>query len=147
MTQTRYLQEKQILDYYMQGKNYEFGNLNSSVPYLRIAARTQLGNSYVLRFTLQDYPNVKPNVYVECMLLDRRGNPMNSASRSNHTLQPLNGRWTQICHYHPDAWQPKLTLWLVYVRCLVWLNMYEQSKRTGHDIDHYLGHMDENFRY
>lgn len=148
MDYNRYIQEKQIIDYYVKNPNmYEFGNLNSNCPYLRIAARTNGDNHYVLNFKLHNYPYEKPDVYVECMLRDCHGNLMDRASSANHTLCPHPNGWTQICHYHPSAWQPELTLWLVYIRCLLWLNIYEQTKRTGKDMDYYLGHMDKNYRY
>lgn len=148
MDRNRYLQEKQIIDNYFKNPNmYEFGNLNTNCPYFRIMARTNNGNPYVLHFKLPNYPYQKPDVYVECMLRDCHGNLMNSPNGSNHTLQSLNNQWTQICHYHPSAWQPQLTLLMVYIRCVLWLNIYEQTKRTGRDMDYYLGHMSENYRY
>ena len=148
MDNIRYSQEKQIIDYYMKNKSaYQFGDLNTSCPFLRIAARTQNGNGYVLHFKLHNYPYQKPEVYVECMLRDCHGQLMNSPSAANHTLAPHPNGWTQLCHYHPSAWSPNLTLWLVYIRCVLWLNIYEQSKRTGRDMQYYLSHMGEDYRY
>ena len=90
---------------------------------------------------LENYPSQKPNAYVECMLRDCHGRMMNSASSPNHTLSPHPNGWTQICHYHPDAWEPNMSLWMVYVRCVLWLNIYEQTLKTGYDMEHYLKHM------
>lgn len=134
--------EEQVITHYMGStKAFYFGDLNTSKPYLRIAARTNSGKVYVLRMELQGYPYQKPNVYVECLLRDCHGNLMNTASSHNHTLSPHPNGWTQICHYHPDAWKPDMSLWLVYVRCVLWLNIYEQTLRTGKDMEYYLKHM------
>lgn len=142
MDSQRKQMEEMVIKHYMGGsKAFAFGDLNTSTPYLRIAARTNSGKVYVMRFELQNYPNSKPNAYVECMLKDRKGNPMNSASMVNHTLAPHSKGWTQICHYHPDAWSPEMSLWMVYVRCVLWLNIYEQTLRTGKDMEYYLKHM------
>lgn len=134
--------EEQVISHYMGGtKSFAFGDLNTLNPYLRIAARTNSGNVYVLRMELEGYPGRKPNVYVECMLRDCHGKLMNAASSQNHTLTPHSNGWTQICHYHPDAWQPNMSLWMVYVRSVLWLNIYEQTLRTGNDMEYYLKHM------
>ena len=135
--------EGQVISHYMGGtQSFAFGDLNTSKPYLRIAAKTNSGQIYVLRIELAGYPNQKPNAYVECTLRDRQGRPMTGGSTTNHTLpsHPSYG-WTQICHYHPDAWKPDMSLWMVYVRCVLWLNIYEQTLRTGNDMEYYLKHM------
>lgn len=134
--------EEQVISHYMgNSKSFEFGDLSTTKPYLRIAARTNSGKIYVLRMELYNYPNSKPCAYVECMLRDCHGNPMDNANSTNHTLTPHPNGWTQICHYHPDAWQPDMSLWMVYVRCVLWLNIYEQTLRTGKDMEYYLKHM------
>lgn len=135
--------EEQVISHYMGGKKaFAFGDLMTTKPYLRIAARTNSGHVYVLRMELDGYPYNKPNVYVECMLRDCHGNLMNGASSTNHTLSPHPNGWTQVCHYHPSAWKPNMSLWMVYVRCVLWLNIYEQTLRTGRDMAYYLKHMD-----
>lgn len=139
--------EEQVIRHYM-GNNgsYQFCDLNTSTPYLRIAARTNSGKVYVLHIDLKDYPNTKPNAYVECMLRDNQGNKMDGASGSNHTLSAHPRGWTQICHYHPDAWRPDMSLWMVYVRCVLWLNIYEETLRTGKKMEHYLKHMSGDYQ-
>ena len=37
-----------------------------------------------------------------------------------------------------------MSLWMVYVRCVLWLNIYEQTLRTRRDMEYYLMHMDSN---
>ena len=63
MDQLRLSQENAVISHYMNGKGYEFGNTGSDCPYLRIAARSNSGNVYVLRIEMEDYPDVKPNAY------------------------------------------------------------------------------------
>lgn len=147
MDQFRLNQEKAVISNYMNDNNYVFGDTWSECPYLRISARSNSGNIYILRIEMRNYPKEKPNAYVEMMLRDCHGNLMNSASSSNHTLTPHRNNWTQICHYHPDAWNENMSLWMVYTRCVLWLNIYEQTKRTGKDMDYYLGHMSQWYRY
>lgn len=139
--------EEQVISHYMGSTNsFQFGDLHTNTPYLRIAARTNSGKVYVLRITLSGYPAQKPNAYVECMLRDCHGKLMNQISSANHTLSPHPSGWTQICHYHPDAWRPDMSLWMVYVRCVLWLNIYEQTLRTGNDMEYYLKHMRADYQ-
>ena len=50
--------EEQVIRHYMGGnKAFAFYDLNTTKPYLRIAARTNSGNVYVLRMELPGYPN------------------------------------------------------------------------------------------
>ena len=137
--------EKSVIAYYMPNPNaFAFGTENG-VTYLRIVAQTNNHQMYVMRIETPNYPYTKPNAYVECMLRDHTGKLMNEPSSANHTLSPHVNGWTQICHYHPSAWKPNMSLWMVYVRCVLWLNIYEQSLKTGNTIDSYLRHMTENY--
>lgn len=138
--------EKDVIAQYMKNPNsYKFGGLDSDTPYLRIVAQTNSKTPYVLRIEFPGHPNEKPNAYVECMLRDYNNNPMDHASSTNHTLSPHANGWTQICHYHPSAWQPNMSLWMVYLRCVMWLNIYEQTIRDHHSMDYYLSHMSEGY--
>lgn len=146
MTDERYRWENQIIGHYMPNSNlYAWGNLNSITPYIRMAAKTNTGNMYVLRIELTNYPNQKPNAYVEAELKDYNGYKMKELSGTNHTLEnhSIHG-WTQICHYHPSAWNNTMSIWMVYVRCVMWLNIYEMTLKTGHTMDRYLSHMDKD---
>ncbi|MCH5230324.1 MAG: hypothetical protein J1F43_00835 [Muribaculaceae bacterium] len=144
MDADRFNLERSVIANYMHNpSSYQF--VNAAVPYLRIVAQTNGGTPYVLRIECPDYPNSKPNAYVECMLKDHNGNPMNSASATNHTLSPHSNNWTQICHYHPNAWKPNMSLWMVYVRCVIWLNIYEKTLQSKQTMDYYLSHMSETY--
>lgn len=148
MDNERRMIEEQIFRYYIQSdKAFAFGGIGTSNPYLRIAAQTNGNKVFVLRMDLNGYPERKPNVYVECMLKDRHGRNMDKPNPTNHTLTAHPNGWTQICHYNHVAWRPDLSLWLVYLKCVIWLNIYEQSLHSGHDIDYYLKHQGENDVY
>ena len=122
------------------GENlFKFFNVGRANAYLVAGARTNRGNIYTLRMELGDFPNDVPEVYVTKMLCDRDGNPLDTPSAEMHVLPPKNG-WTRICHYGWESWTPKVSLFKVYVKCRLWLEMYELHLQTGHPIDYYLNH-------
>ena len=73
------------------------------------------------------------------MLKNKMGVDLDSPSASMHTLTSENG-WTRICHYGTNSWTPNVSLYKVYVKCRLWLEMYETQLRTGKNIDYYLNH-------
>ncbi len=108
-------------------------------PYLRIGAKTNSGNIYTFHMDLSSFPESQPRVFVTKMLKDRSGKDMNEASSTMHTLSSERG-WTRICHYGVTSWTPNVSLYKVYVKCRLWLEMYETHLRTGKPIDYYLNH-------
>ena len=107
--------------------------------YLRIGAKTNSGNVYTLHMDLSQFPISQPKVFVTRMLKSKTGEDMCNASASMHTLPSERG-WTRICHYGSNAWTPFVSLYKVYIKCRLWLEMYEAHLRTGHNIDYYLNH-------
>ena len=107
--------------------------------YLRIGAKTNQGNVYTLHMDLKDFPMQQPKVFITRMLKSKQGNELNSPSASMHTLSSENG-WTRICHYGCNSWTPNVSLYKVYIKCRLWLEMYETHLRTGKPIDYYLNH-------
>ncbi|MBR3907892.1 MAG: hypothetical protein IKJ61_07310 [Bacteroidaceae bacterium] len=146
MDSKRLEMEKKVIAYYLPNPNtYAFGDIYSSKPYFRAVAQTNSGNPYVIRIECPNFPNSKPNAYVECMLRNHKGELMDSPNASDHTLEQHPNGWTQICHFHPNAWKPDMSIWMVYIRCVMWLNIYEQTLKTGNTMDYYLGHMSANY--
>lgn len=139
MDYERYLAENRVLESKIPSSAYRFLGIGTSSPYLRIAARTNNGHFYTLHFDLKDFPNSSPKVFVTKMLKNSSGDDMSGASGSMHTLPSENG-WTRICHYGQSAWTPYVSLFKVYVKCCLWLNMYEQHLLTGMPIEFYLNH-------
>lgn len=131
--------EAAVLGNYLPQNMFRFRDLNTTSPYLQAGVVTNDGNCYLLRFMLSSFPTNKPKVYVEEMLRTRSGAVMDSPSAVNHTLTSWNG-WTQLCHYNDDCWAPDVSLWKVYLKCRLWLEMYRAHLRTGKTMEYYLNH-------
>ncbi len=139
MDNRRYQMEEQILAHYLPRNMFRFRDMNTSRPYLQIGAVTNDGTCYLLHFDLSQHPYAKPKVYVEEMLRTKNGQLMDSPSGTNHTLASWNG-WTQLCHYNDNCWDSNVSLWKVYIKCRLWLEMYRAHLRTGNTMEHYLNH-------
>lgn len=131
--------EEQIMAYYLPSNMFRFKNIGSPSPYMEAAVRANDGSTYLLYFDLSHFPASKPKVYVEKMLQTKSGKPLDSPSASYHTLSSWNG-WTQLCHYNDSAWTPDVTLWKVYLKCRLWIEMYRAHLRTGKTMDYFLNH-------
>ena len=139
MDAERYACELQVLQKKLPPNLYRFMDMDTAEPYLVAGARTNRGNVYTLRIELADFPLRLPKVFVTRMLADCNGHPLDSSSASMHTLPSENGR-TRLCHYGVDSWTPMVSLYKIYVKCRLWLEMYELHLQTGHPIDYYLNH-------
>lgn len=139
MEYNRYAAELSVLQQRLPSSSYRFFGIGSPSPYLRVGARTNSGNVYTLHIDLSDFPMGVPKVFVTKMLKSKTGSDMDDASGAMHTLSSEHG-WTRICHYGYGSWTPGVSLYKVYVKCRLWLEMYEAHLRTGHPIDYYLNH-------
>lgn len=133
--------EKSVLERKLPNNAYKFMGIGTSNPYLVIAAKTNRGNIYTLRIELNEFPNEIPKAFINKMLYTKNGSQMNECSAAMHTLTSENGR-TRICHYGYDSWTPNVALYKVYVKCRLWLEMYELHLDNGKPIDYYLNHQD-----
>lgn len=133
--------EKSVLERKLPPNAYRFMDIGTSKPYLVIAAKTNRGNIYTLRIELDQFPDEIPKAFVNNLLLTKNGEPMNGCSGAMHTLDCENNR-TRICHYGFDSWTPNVSLYKVYVKCRLWLEMYELHLDNGKPIDYYLNHQD-----
>jgi hypothetical protein len=131
--------EEQIFAHYLPSNMFRFRNIGTSSPNLLVAVQANDGATYLLYFDLAPFPASKPRVYVQQMLFTRSGQPMDSASSSNHTLSSWNG-WTQLCHYADTKWTLDVSLWKVYLKCRLWIEMYRAHLRTGKTMEYYLNH-------
>ena len=138
MDNNRYQAELRVLQNKLAPNLYKFIDMDKELPYVVMAARTNRGNVYTLRIELDRFPNEIPKVFVLKMLKTKHGRSMNDCSASMHTLTSEHG-WTRICHYG-SSWTPKISIYKVYVRCRLWLEMYEQHLKTGNPLDYYLDH-------
>lgn len=132
MTPERFEAEKRILGQFLPQNAYLFQD-----DLLLLAAKTNSGNIYTIWIELKDFPN-KPEAGVTKMLKDKDGNNLSYCSSDMHTLTTRHGG-TTICHYG-NSWTPMVSLFKVYVKCRLWLEMYELHLETGKTIDYYLKH-------
>lgn len=140
MDQLRYEAEVAAFQKYgLPSRMFRFFDRGTPNEHLVMAAMTNRKNVYTLYIELCDFPNRIPRVFVKTMLRDRNGNNLDSASGGMHTLPSAHG-WTRICHYGFDSWKPSISLYKVYVKCRLWLEMYELHLQTGKSIDYYLSH-------
>ena len=136
---TRLHMEQEVLNYYLPSSAYRFMDMNTANPYLVMGVMTNHGKSYTIRIDLADYPQNVPQVYVTRMLLTKDGAIMDSPSAAMHTLSSRYG-FTRICHYGTNAWNYRVTLYKVYIKCRLWLEIYELHLKTGKPMDYYLNH-------
>ncbi len=139
METSRYLAEKAVLSHRLPQNAYCFRNMQTDHPDILMAARTNSGGIYTLRIDLSSFPLTVPKVFVTRMLKDKSGKDLCGVSGAMHTLQSENGQ-TRICHYGSNSWTPNVSIFKVYVKCRLWLEMYEAHLRTGHPIEYYLNH-------
>lgn len=140
MTPARLRAERAVLASEFAPNLYQFCDMHTDSPYIVFAARTNRGNLYTLRVELEDFPDDVPKVFVQGrMLLDCNGNRLDDASASMHTLPAEHG-WTRLCHYGYASWSPMVSLYKIFVKARLWLEMYEEHLKTGQDIDYYLAH-------
>lgn len=139
MEQARYQAELSVLSRRLSPNLYRFCDMCTSRPYVLMAARTNSGKVYTLRVELSGFPTCIPKVFVTKMLKTKDGNNMSGVSGAMHTLQSENGM-TRICHYGQSSWTPNVSIYKIYVKCRLWLEMYEAHLRTGHEIQYYLNH-------
>ena len=140
MDKERLTAEQNLLSQKFPSNVFRFFNSDDlDKAYLRIGAKTNSGNVYTLHMDLSTFPTGQPKVFVTKMLKSRDGQDLNYVSAAMHTLRSENG-WTRICHYGPHSWTPNVSLYKVYIKCRLWLEMYEAHLRTGNPIDYYLNH-------
>lgn len=139
ITNERLELENSVLQKRIPANAYRFMDIGTSKPYLAIAAKTNRGNVYTLRIELDEFPDEIPKAFINKMLRNNNGGMMNDCSAAMHTLQSENGR-TRICHYGWDSWNNRVSLYKVYVKCRLWLEMYELHLDNGKNIDYYLNH-------
>lgn len=141
MDSERLKAEKLVLEKKLPSNAYRFMDMDTDFPYIVMAAKTNRGNIYTLRIELDCFPEEKPEVYVTKKLYMKSGAPMPEYSPSMHTLGSKDGL-TQICHYADSLWTPMVSIYKVYVKCRLWLEMYELHLQTGNNMDYYLNHME-----
>ncbi|MCF0172895.1 MAG: hypothetical protein HUJ91_04095 [Bacteroidales bacterium] len=138
MTIDRLNAEANLLNRKLPQGLWRFMDMKTNQPYLVVAAKTNRGNIYTIRIELDSFPESIPNAYIVKRLRDREGNDI-PVSGEMHFLG-YNRGMSKICHYGALSWTPAVSLYKVYIKCRLWLEMYEQHLVTGKPIDYYLTH-------
>lgn len=139
MDAERYQAELTVLRGRLTPNLYKFFDWDKPTAHVVMAARTNRGTIYTLYIPLDGFPERLPKVFVTQMLRDKNGSPLDSPSGAMHTLSSENG-WTRLCHYGAASWRENVSLYKIYVKCRLWLEMYELHLQTGKPIDYYLNH-------
>ena len=135
--QRRYEAEFGVLKRKLPSNAWTFRDLNGTRPYLAAAVRTRSGRLYTIQIELANFPQSVPKVFATQMLRDCNGEEMREGRHSLHTLPSEHG-WTRICHYGPSSWTPNVSLYHIYVKCALWLNVYELHLKTHETMEYYL---------
>ena len=131
--------EKAVLSHYLPANSYVFKDMYTANPYLLLGVLTNRNHTYTLRIDLNGFPNSIPHAFVTKMLYTKDWVKMSGVSASMHTLTSEHG-YTRICHYGLQSWTPNVSLYKVYIKCRLWIEMYELHCQTGKPIDYYLKH-------
>lgn len=138
LTQQRMRQEIAVLKKKNVPDSYYHFFWDERKPYAVMAARPK-NKVYTLHMDLKCFPSEPPKVFVTQMLRDYNGDKLDSPDGSMHVLESEHG-WTRICHYGDSSWTPNVSLYKIYVKCCLWLFVYELHLKEGNDIDYYLNH-------
>ena len=138
MTAARYYAEVEALSLSLPPNMFQFCDMDTDKPYLKMAALTNSKKLYTLRVDLDQFPEAIPKVFITQMLNSKDGKDLDSPSHEMHTLSSEHG-YTRICHYGNSSWRPNVALNKVYLKCRVWLEAYEAHLQTGDNICDYLG--------
>jgi len=106
--------------------------------------RTSANNRYTLWSPIPTgYPRARPHLYIHDPnpLWGYAGSAtINSygVSHGMHTLGNGPHGEVQICHWRDERWHSGITLNKVMMKCMLWLEAYEQHVSTGKAIDEFV---------
>ena len=132
--------EKEVLAAHLEPNMYTFADLHTAAPYVIMAAMTNSGKVYTLKIHLEHFPEGVPQVEVLNPLRDKKGRSLIKPSAEMHVLGASHDGHTLICHYGSGSWTPQVSLYKIYIKCRLWLEMYEEHLATGYAIDKFLKH-------
>lgn len=135
--------EKEVLEKIFPSNSFEFHDLDSNSPYLRIGLITNNGKTRVINMDLSAFPKECPKVYVEEMLHNYSGEIMDSCSYSDRTLKEKNG-WTQLDLGLKTSWEQDISLYKLWCLARMWLEGYQSHLQTGKPMEKYLNGLDKS---
>jgi hypothetical protein len=124
MDKERLKVEQDILERKMPENSYRFMDLDTTKPYLVLAAKTNRGNVYTLRIELDEFPNNVPELYVKSKIILKSGQSIPENDEFWNTLYHKDGM-IGIRHYGQNSWTPMVSLYNVYLRGKMWLENYD----------------------
>lgn len=131
--------ERAVLMKHLKPNTYQFTDMDTEHPYLIVGAMTNSGHVYTLKIMLEDFPYQIPPVCVMNPLKSKTGKKLLKPNAEMHVLGEIDGH-TLICHYGYHSWKADVSLYKVFIKCRLWLEMYEEHLRTGRPIDYFLKH-------
>lgn len=139
MTEERLILEKAVFRQEMPMLQLVFKDMDTDSPYVLMPVKANTGKVYTLRIDLAGFPNQLPHAFVTKMLKTKDGETMDCPSSTMHTLTSEHG-YTRICHYGSSSWSTNVSLFKVYIKCALWINIYELHLKNGQTMDYYLNH-------
>ena len=140
MDYKRYQAEYRVLSEKMLPNSFKFFDMNTNQPYVLMAAVTNRGRAnrevYTLRIDLEEFPYDVPHVETTRLLYTKSGKPLDEGQSGMHCTYSQHGG-TGICHYG-SSWNPSISLYKVFIKCRLWLEMYEEHLQSGKPIGYYL---------
>lgn len=136
-------EEKVILAEYFKDQVTWINQTNSSDTRVELQLESNSDTKYTLRLYLDsDFPNACPHMAVvsPAPLTMKSGRELPLLDNHFHTLGLTVDGFTKLCHYDPDQWSPENTLYLVFMKGLLWIEAYEGHLATGNNMDFYLKH-------
>ena len=141
MSKLRLQKEQEVLAAHMPPNMYFFADMNTRYPYVKMAAMTNSGKVYTLKIHLEFFPEEVPMVEVINPIRDVHGKLLDKISGPMHVIGSYDGH-TLICHYSAFSWTPQESSYKIYIKCRLWLEMYEEHLATGYPIDAFLKHQE-----
>lgn len=107
--------------------------------YLLVGAMTNSGHVYTMIIILEDFPYQVPPICVMNPLKSKTGKKLCKRDGGMLVLGEHDGH-TQKCHYVFFLWKADVSIYRLFIKCRLWLEMYEVHLHTGRSIDYYLKH-------
>lgn len=110
---------------------------------LEVLLRVSAGSHFRLMLRIApDYPSSIPQAFIKepAILKDFHGHDLVRISPSHpmHLLKP-EARMVQLCHYRQENWHSNVTLYKVVLKCLIWLEAYQNHLQSGRPLTDFLG--------
>ncbi len=117
--------EKLLLERKLPSNCYRFRDMETDFPYIVMAAKTNRGNLYTLRIDLELFPENRPKLYIVNKFNKDGDKLFLNSNPSIHTIECEKG---MMLLDYITSWSPIISLYSVYYRGKMWLEMFENQK-------------------